>query len=60
MVMVLPVTLSSATNRLVLRGGEVLTGRVEWWGGFDIKLERPTGQSVVVFRHAVYNHEVRA
>ena len=44
--------------RLVLRGGEVLEGRVEWWGGFDIKLELAGGKSVVVFRHAVYAHEV--
>lgn len=43
--------------RLTMRGGEVLEGRVEWFGAFDVKLELSTGRSVVVFRHAVYRHE---
>jgi len=45
-------------NRLPLqmRGGEILEGRVEWFGAYDIKLELSTGRSVVVFRHAVYQH----
>ena len=44
--------------RLTMRGGEILEGMVEWWGGYDIKLELATKRSVVVFRHAVYQHEV--
>jgi len=44
--------------RLTLRGGEVLEGRIEWFGAYDIKLELTTGRSVVVFRHAVYSHAV--
>jgi len=44
--------------RLKLRGGEVLEGRIEWFGCYDIKLDLATGRSVVVFRHAVYSHEV--
>jgi sRNA-binding regulator protein Hfq len=44
--------------RLTMRGGEVLEGRIEWFGAYDIKLELATGKSVVVFRHAVYSHEV--
>ena len=44
--------------RLTMRGGEVLEGRIEWFGGYDIKLELATGRSVVVFRHAVYSHAV--
>ena len=47
---------SGSRLRLNLRGGEVLEGRVEWFGGYDIKLELATGRSVVVFRHAVYSH----
>lgn len=46
------------TLRLTMRGGEVLEGRIEWFGGYDIKLELATGKSVVVFRHAVYSHNV--
>ena len=41
-----------------MRGGEVLEGVVEWWGFYDIKLELVTKRSVVVFRHAVYRHQV--
>ena len=44
--------------QLTLRGGEVLEGRIEWFGAYDIKLELETGKSVVVFRHAVYRHTV--
>ena len=44
--------------RLTMRGGEVLEGRIEWFGGYDIKLDLATGKSVVVFRHAVYSHAV--
>lgn len=44
--------------RLTMRGGEVLEGRVEWFGAFDVKLELFTGRSVVVFRHAVFRHVV--
>jgi len=44
--------------RLKLRGGEIIEGRIEWFGAYDIKLELATGKSVVVFRHAVYSHEV--
>ena len=44
--------------RLTMRGGEVLEGRVEWFGAYDVKLELSTGRSVVVFRHAVLRHEV--
>jgi len=44
--------------RLTMRGGEILEGRVEWFGGYDIKLDLATGKSVVAFRHAVYSHEV--
>jgi len=44
--------------RLTMRGGEVLEGRIEWFGAYDIKLELATGKSVVVFRHAVYSHAV--
>ncbi len=46
--------------RLTMRRGEVLEGRIEWFGGHDIKLDLATGRSVVVFRHAVYSHEVIA
>ena len=46
--------------RLTLRGGEVLEGRIEWFGGYDIKLDLATGRSVVVFRHAVYSHTIIA
>jgi sRNA-binding regulator protein Hfq len=46
--------------RLTMRGGEVLEGRLEWFGGYDIKLELATGKSVVVFCHAVYSHAVIA
>jgi sRNA-binding regulator protein Hfq len=46
--------------RLTMRGGEVLEGRIEWFGGYDIKLELATGKSVVVFCHAVYSHAVIA
>ena len=46
--------------RLTMRGGEVLEGRLEWFGGYDVKLELATGKSVVVFRHAVYSHAVIA
>ena len=44
--------------RLTMRGGEVLEGRIEWFGAYDIKLDLATGRSVVVFRHAVYSHSV--
>ena len=46
--------------RLKLRGGEVLEGKIEWFGAYDIKLDLATGRSVVVFRHAVYSHEAIA
>lgn len=46
--------------RLTMRGGEVLEGRIEWFDTYDIKLDLETGKSVVVFRHAVYSHEVIA
>ena len=41
-----------------MRGGEVLEGRVEWFGAYDVKLELASGRSVAVFRHAVLRHEV--
>ena len=44
--------------RLKMRGGEVLEGRIEWFGSYDIKLDLSTGKSVVVFRHAVYSQEI--
>ncbi len=44
--------------RLTMRGGEVLEGRVEWFGAYDVKLELASGKSVVVFRHAVLKHEI--
>jgi hypothetical protein len=45
--------------QLTLRGGEIVEGRIEWSGKFDIKLELShTGKSVVVFRHAVYRHKL--
>ena len=44
--------------RLTMRGGEVLEGRVEWFGAYDIKLDLATRRSVVAFRHAVYKHAV--
>jgi len=47
--------------QLTLRGGEILEGRVEWFGKFDIKMEiSRTGRSAVVFRHAVYQHRLLA
>ena len=46
--------------QLTMRGGEILEGRIEWFGGYDIKLDLATEKSVVVFRHAVYSHEVIA
>ncbi len=51
---------SGSRLRLTMRGGEVLEGRLEWFGCYDIKLELSTGKSVVVFRHAVYSHAVIA
>ena len=51
---------SGGKLRLTLRGGEVLEGRIEWFGAYDIKLDLATGRSVVVFRHAVYSHAVIA
>ena len=44
--------------RLKMRGGEVLEGRIEWFGSYDIKLDLATGKSLVVFRHAVYSQEI--
>jgi len=44
--------------KLTMRGGEMLEGRVEWFGAFDVKVELSTGRSVVVFRHAILRHAV--
>ncbi len=40
--------------RLLLRGGEVIRGRMECIWRYNIKLELETRSSLVVFRHTIY------
>jgi len=56
-----------STLRLILRGGEIITGTIDWFSPYEIKVEfheessiplhRPKG-NVIAYRHAVYNFAV--
>ncbi len=43
--------------RLILRGGEIITGTIDWFSPYEIKVEFPEG-NVIAYRHAVYNFAV--
>jgi len=42
---------------LVMRGGEVIIGTIEWFSKYAIKIKLPIGGSVLAFRHAVYKFQ---
>jgi len=42
---------------LVMRGGEVIIGTIEWYSKYAIKVNLPIGGSVLAFRHAVYKFQ---
>jgi CspA family cold shock protein len=42
---------------LVMRGGEVIIGTIEWFSKYAIKVNLPIGGSVLTFRHAVYKFQ---
>jgi CspA family cold shock protein len=53
--------------RLILRGGEIIEGTIDWFNPYQIKVKFPEGSSiplhrpkgnVIAYRHAVYNFEV--
>jgi len=45
--------------KIVLRGGEIFTGNIDWYSHYEIKLSLGGEEgSVVVFRHAAFDYEV--
>ena len=44
--------------RLTLRGGEIITGIIDWFSQYEIKITLPYGASVVVFRHGLHSFEI--
>lgn len=45
--------------KIVLRGGEIFTGPIDWYSHYEIKLSLGNEEgAVVVFRHAAYDYEV--
>ena len=45
---------------LVLRGGEVFGGVIDWFSKYEVKIELPSRRCVVCFRHAAYSLGVAA
>ena len=43
---------------LTLRGGELITGIIDWFSQFEIKIDLVHGKSVVVFRHSLHHFSV--
>jgi len=46
------------TIRLVLRGGEIFIGTIDWFTRYEIKMILPSGGKVVTFRHAAYDFSI--
>lgn len=44
--------------KVITREGEVMSGTIDWFSKFDIKLELNDKGSVIIFRHAIYSFEV--
>lgn len=45
--------------KIVLRGGEIFIGNIDWYSHYEIKLSLGNEEgAVVVFRHAAYDYEV--
>jgi len=44
--------------RLVLRGGEIIEGSIDWFNPYEIKVEFSSGGNVIVFRHAAYDFAI--
>lgn len=44
--------------RLLLRGGEILLGTIEWFSPYEIKVKFPSGENVIAFRHAAYDFDI--
>ena len=43
-----------------LRGGEIITGFIDWFSQYEIKINLVNGRGIVVFRHGVYNLQVNS
>ena len=44
--------------RLILRGGEIITGFIRWFNQYDMKLLLAHGGNVIVFRHGLHRFEI--
>ncbi len=45
---------------ITLRGGEMISGVVDWYSKYEIKLEVKKRVGVLIFRHAIYHFEVQS
>ena len=43
-----------------LRGGEIITGFVDWFSQYEIKVNVTNSSGVVIFRHGLHNYRVNA
>jgi len=43
---------------IILRGGEIVSGTIDWYSRYEIKICLPTHRSVVTFIHAYYDFKV--
>jgi len=44
--------------RLVLRGGEIIQGNVDWFSSYEIKVEFQNKGNVIAYHHAVYDFAI--
>jgi len=44
--------------RIVMREGEIITGIIDWFSLYDVKVRTLGGGKVFVFRHAIYDFKV--
>jgi sRNA-binding regulator protein Hfq len=43
--------------RLILRSGEMITGVIDWFSQYEIKIDVMNGKGIVVFRHGLHRCE---
>lgn len=44
---------------IILRGGEIISGNIDWYSKYHVKVRLPSRRSVVTYLHAYYDLEVR-
>ena len=43
-----------------LKGGEIITGIIDWFSQYEIKINLNSGKGVVVFRHGLHNFQTNS